>query len=122
MSEEKISAFDSGKAWFIFWMSILVIVVLWVFAMNLQDAPNAAVAKASVAATSATHTETFGEWQTSMFEKYGCAPDMSSLQQVGGKDETGSLYLVGCGEWIYSVFIDPKGHMTTKRTLRWSGH
>jgi hypothetical protein len=40
---------------------------------------------------------------------------------LAGSDKTGTLYFVGCGEWIYDVFFGRDDSVRVMRLTRWNG-
>jgi hypothetical protein len=49
-----------------------------------------------------------------------CTSSNIDIKYVG-KDSTGTVYMAGCGRWIYSIFINPQKQIEVSRLTEWNG-
>jgi hypothetical protein len=71
----------------------------------------------AVAAAPQTESE---KVERAITDQYACTPASRNVHYTGS-DKTGTVYLVGCDRWIYSVFIDPQGQVRASRITAWNG-
>ena len=49
-----------------------------------------------------------------------CTSSNINIKYVGA-DSTGTVYMAGCGRWIYSIFINPQKQIEVSRLTEWNG-
>ena len=49
-----------------------------------------------------------------------CTSSNIDIKYVGS-DSTGTVYMAGCGRWIYSIFINPQKQIEVSRLTEWNG-
>ena len=68
---------------------------------------------------SSSDTES-GKVRAAVAAQYSCIPSLSDIRYFSS-DDSGTVYFVGCGSWIYSAFISPQGQIKVQRHSTWNG-